>query len=95
MQHNLTAEITDARAKRAVTGDISIRDTLNYRFMCSDRGNSICDGVQVDEAGADLTTPTAPYQRKMTIGGLIAGYGERHFVDIPPRFRRRNATLPC
>lgn len=86
MQHTLTAEITDANGKRAITGSTQIRDWLNYRFMCGDRGNSICDAVQVDEYGAYLTGPTAPYQRKMTAFGVCAGYGERHFVQLPPDF---------
>jgi len=54
--------------------------------MCGDRGNSICDGVQTDEAGAYMTGPTAPYQRKMTTFGVCAGYGERHFNILPPDF---------
>ena len=58
MQHNLTADITDANGKHAITGGINIRDWLNFRFMCSDRGNSIGDGVQVDESGAYLAGPT-------------------------------------
>lgn len=86
MQHNLYAEITDAAGKRAITGGLSIRDWNNYRFMCADRGNSICDAVQVDEYGAYLTGPTAPYQRKMTAFGVLAGYGERHFNILPPYF---------
>lgn len=85
-QRNLVAEITDAQGKRAVTGGLFIQDHLNWRFMCSDRGNSICDGVQTDEAGAYLTGPTAPYQRKMTTFGVCAGYGERHFNILPPDF---------
>jgi hypothetical protein len=85
-QRNLIAEITDANGKRAVTGGLCIRDFLNWRFMCSDRGNSICDAVQVDGAGAYLTGPTAPYQRKMTVFGVVAGYGERHFNILPPEF---------
>ena len=80
------AEITDAQGKRAITGGLCIQDHLNWRFMCSDRGNSICDGVQVDEGGAYLTGPTAPYQRKMTTFGVCAGYGERHFNILPPDF---------
>ena len=86
MQRNLTADITDANGKRAITGGLCIRDMLNWRFMCGDRGNSICDGVQVDEYGAYLTGPTAPYQRKMTAFGVCPGYGERHFVQLPPDF---------
>ncbi len=86
MQHTLHAEITDAAGKRAITGCTQLRDWLNYRFMCGDRGNSICDAVQVDEYGAYLTGPTAPYQRKMTAFGVCAGYGERHFVQLPPDF---------
>ena len=39
MQHNLTADITDANGKRAITGGSNIRDWLNFRFMCGDRGN--------------------------------------------------------
>ncbi|MBI2193187.1 MAG: hypothetical protein HYU36_14500 [Planctomycetes bacterium] len=85
-QRNLVAEITDANGKRAVTGGLFVRDWLNWRFMCSDRGNSICDAIQVDDAGAYLTGPTAPYQRKMTVFGICAGYGERHFVMLPPDF---------
>ena len=85
-QRNLVADITDAAGKRAVTGGLFIRDFLNWRFMCTDRGNSICDAIQVDEAGAYLTGPTAPYQRKMTAFGLCAGYGERHFNMLPPMF---------
>lgn len=85
-QRNLIAEITDANGKRAVTGGLFIRDWLNWRFMCSDRGNSICDAIQVDEAGAYITGPTAPYQRKMTAFGVCAGYGERHFNMLPPDF---------
>jgi hypothetical protein len=85
-QRNLVAEITDARGKRAVTGGLCIQDHLNWRFMCGDRGNSICDGVQTDEAGAYMTGPTAPYQRKMTTFGVCAGYGERHFNILPPDF---------
>lgn len=85
-QRNLFAEITDANGKRAVTGGLFIRDWLNWRFMCSDRGNSICDAVQVDEAGPYLTGPTAPYQRKMTVFGVFPGYGERHFNILPPDF---------
>lgn len=85
-QRNLVAEITDADGKRAITGGLCIQDHLNWRFMCGDRGNSICDGVQVDEAGAYMTGPTAPYQRKMTTFGVCAGYGERHFNILPPDF---------
>jgi len=85
-QRNLVADILDANGKRAVTGGLFIRDFNNWRFMCSDRGNSICDAIQVDEAGAYLTGPTAPYQRKMTVFGVCAGYGERHFVHLPPQF---------
>jgi len=85
-QRNLVAEITDAEGRRAVTGGLFIQDHLNWRFMCSDRGNSICDGVQVDDAGAYMTGPTAPYQRKMTVFGVCPGYGERHFNILPPDF---------
>lgn len=85
-QRQLFAEITDANGKKAITGGVSIRDWLNWRFMCSDRGNSICDAIQVDEYGAYLTGPTAPYQRKMTVFGVCAGYGERHFAILPPDF---------
>jgi hypothetical protein len=85
-QRNLTAEIIDAEGKRAITGGLCIQDHLNWRFMCGDRGNSICDGVQSDEAGAYMTGPTAPYQRKMTTFGVCAGYGERHFNILPPDF---------
>jgi hypothetical protein len=85
-QRNLTAEITDANGKKAMTGGIFVRDMLNFRFMCGDRGNAICDGVQTDEMGSYLTGPTAPYQRKMTIGGTLAGYGTRHFNVLPPEF---------
>jgi len=83
-QRQLTADITDAEGKRAVTGGLSIYDRLNWRFMCADRGNTICDAIQVDARGAYLTGPTAPYQRKMTVFGLCAGYGERHFRMLPP-----------
>ncbi|OPZ84495.1 MAG: hypothetical protein BWY76_01819 [bacterium ADurb.Bin429] len=83
-QRQLFAVITDADGKRAVTGGISVRDFLNWRFMCADRGNSICDAIQVDEAGPYMTGPTAPYQRKMTAFGICAGYGERHFTILPP-----------
>ena len=86
MQHQLTADITDAAGRRAITGATQIRDWLNFRFMCGDRGNSICDGVQTDDMGAYLTGPTAPYQRKMTAFGVCPGYGERHFVQLPPDF---------
>ncbi len=72
---HLTAEIIAAAGKRAITGGLCIQDHLNWRFMCGDRGNSICDGVQTDEAGAYMTGPTAPYQRKMTTFGVCAGYG--------------------
>lgn len=85
-QRNLVAEITDAKGRRAITGGLCIQDHLNWRFMCGDRGNSICDGVQVDEAGPYMTGPTAPYQRKMTVFGVCAGYGERHFNILPPGF---------
>jgi len=85
-QRNLVAEITDANGKRAITGGVFIRSWLNWRFMCGDRGNSICDAIQVDEAGAYMTGPTAPYQRKMTAFGVCAGYGERHFNILPPDF---------
>jgi hypothetical protein len=85
-QRNLVAEITDAAGKRAVTGGIFVRDYLNWRFMCGDRGNAICDAIQVDEAGAYLTGPTAPYQHKMNAFGLCTGYGERHFNILPPDF---------
>lgn len=83
-QRQLFAVITDANGKRAVTGGISVRDFLNWRFMCADRGNSICDAIQVDEVGAYMTGPTAPYQRKMTAFGICAGYSERHFNILPP-----------
>lgn len=85
-QRNLFAVITDAKGRIAATGGHFIRDFANWRFMCSDRGNSICDGVQVDSAGAYLTGPTAPYQRKMTAFGVVAGYGTRHFNVLPPHF---------
>jgi len=85
-QHQLTAQITDAAGKRAVTGGLSIYDRLNWRFMCADRGNTICDAIQKDADGAYLTGPTAPYQRKMTVFGVCAGYGERHFRMLPPAF---------
>ncbi|MHB9022575.1 MAG: PHP domain-containing protein [Armatimonadota bacterium] len=85
-QHQLYAEITDAAGKRAITGGLSIRDWLNFRFMCADRSNSICDAIQVDETGAYLTGPTASYQRKMTPFGICPGYGERHFNILPPDF---------
>ena len=49
-QRNLVAEITDARGGRAITGGLFIRDLLNWRFMCSDRGNSICDAMQADDS---------------------------------------------
>ena len=55
-------------------------------FMCGDRGNSICDGVQFDETGPYMTGPTAPYQRKMTAFPIVAGYGEHHFSILPPEF---------
>jgi hypothetical protein len=55
----LVAEIADARGKRAITGGLCIQDHLNWRFMCGDCGNSICDSVQSDEAGAYMTGPTA------------------------------------
>ncbi len=85
-QRNIFAIITDAKGRTAVSGGHFIRDFANWRFMCSDRGNSICDAVQVDEAGAYLMGPTAPYQRKMTAFGLCAGYGTRHFNILPPDF---------
>ena len=85
-QRNLIAEITDANGKRAVTGGLFIRDFLNFRFMCGDRGNAICDGIQKDDDGAYLTGPTAPYQRKMSTYGSFPGYGERHFNILPPDF---------
>ena len=62
-QRNLIAEITDAAGKKAVTGGLFTRDFLNWRFMCSDRGNSICDAIQTDRVGPYLMGPTAPYQR--------------------------------
>lgn len=85
-QHNIFAEITDSNGKTATTGGFSLRDYANWRFMCGDRGNSICDGVQTDEAGPYLMGPTAPYQRKMTAFGVCAGYGTRHFNVLPPDF---------
>ncbi len=85
-QRNLVAEITDAEGRRAITGGLQVLDHLNWRFMCGDRGNSICDGVQVDETGAYMTGPTAPYQRKMTTFPVCAGYGEHHFSILPPDF---------
>ncbi|MCG2661135.1 MAG: hypothetical protein L6437_12935, partial [Kiritimatiellae bacterium] len=85
-QRCLFAEITDAAGKRAVTGGSQIRDVSNWRFMCSDRGNSICDAIQTDEFGPYLMGPTAPYQRKMTAFGVCAGYGTRHFNILPPDF---------
>ncbi len=85
-QRQLFAEITDASGKQALTGGLSIRDWLNYRNMCSDRGNSICNGVQVDEYGPYLTGPTAPYHRKMTVFNIFPGYGERLFNLVPPNF---------
>ena len=83
-QRNLVAEITDAEGRRAMTGGLCILDHLNWRFMCGDRGNSICDGVQVDATGPYMTGPTAPYQRKMTAFPIVAGYGEHHFNILPP-----------
>ncbi|MBU4365894.1 MAG: hypothetical protein L6437_10230 [Kiritimatiellae bacterium] len=85
-QHNIFAEITDSNGKTAITGGYSLRDYANWRFMCGDRGNSICDGVQTDKAGPYLMGPTAPYQRKMTAFGVCAGYGTRHFNVLPPNF---------
>ena len=85
-QRYLTAEITDASGRKAFTDGIFVRDFLNFRFMCGDRGNSICDGVETGRNGPYLTGPTAPYQRKMTVFGAIAGYGEPPFDIIPPLF---------
>jgi len=85
-QRTLFAEITDAKGRIAVTGGHFSRDMLYFRFMCGDRGNSICDAIQVDAAGPYLMGPTAPYQRKMTPFGAAAGYGMRHFNILPPRF---------
>jgi hypothetical protein len=85
-QRNLVAEITDAEGRRAITGGLCVLDHLNWRFMCGDRGNSICDGVQFDETGPYMTGPTAPYQRKMTAFPVAAGYGEHHFSILPPEF---------
>ncbi|MGD0089946.1 MAG: hypothetical protein ABSE73_08505 [Planctomycetota bacterium] len=94
-QRNLTAEIVDADGKRAVTGSIQIRDWLNFRFMCSDRGNSITDGVFTDEAGPYLSGPTASYQRKMTPWGVMAGYSDRSFNTLPPDFDGGMRPVPC
>jgi hypothetical protein len=85
-QHNLFAQITDAAGKVAITGGYDIRDSLNWRFMCGDRGNSICDAIQTDATGPYLMGPTAPYQRKMAASGLCAGYGTHHFNILPPNF---------
>jgi hypothetical protein len=86
MQHNLTAEITDAAGKRAFTGGLFIRDFLNFRFMCGDRGNAICDGVVTDEVGPYLTGPTAPYQHKEDFNSDLAAFGSRPFTILPPEF---------
>ncbi|HEY3416682.1 MAG TPA: hypothetical protein VGM23_07340 [Armatimonadota bacterium] len=94
MQHNLTADITDANGKRAITGGIYVIDFLNYRHMCSDRGNAICNGTQVDEFGAYWTSPTAPYQRKMAAFGVAPGFGERSFVQLPPDFDGGMPSFP-
>ncbi len=83
-QRNLLAVITDVNGKQAITGGHFIRDLLNFRFMCGDRGNSICDAVVTDEAGSYLTGPSAPYQRKMDTGGIYPGYGLRAFRISPP-----------
>lgn len=83
-QRNLFAEITDANGKQAVTGGLFIRDLLNWRFMCPDRQNSICDAVRKDELGPYLMNPSAPYQRKMSQFLISPGYGSRPFEVIPP-----------
>lgn len=83
-QRNLTAEITDSNGDVAISGGIASRDMLNWRFMCADRGNSICDAIVRDENGAYLMGPSAPYQRKMTEFSIFPGYGTRHFNIIPP-----------
>ena len=41
-------------------------------------------GVQIDANGPYMTGPTAPYQRKMTVFPISAGFGERHFSFLPP-----------
>jgi len=85
-QRNLIAEITDGKGRKAITGGIFVRDLLNFRFMCGDRGNSICDAVETDKNGPYLMGPSAPYQRKMTAFGVFPGYGTRHFNILPPYF---------
>lgn len=85
-QRNLLAEITDSEGRKAITGGIFVRDLLNFRFMCGDRGNSICDALQTDKYGPYLMGPSAPYQRKMTAFGIFPGYGTRHFNILPPYF---------
>ena len=83
-QRNLFAVITDANGKKAVTGGQFIRDSLNWRFMCSDRGNSIVDGIMTDNVGPYLMGPSAPYQRKMELFGIFPGCGMRAFMSSPP-----------
>jgi hypothetical protein len=83
-QRNLFAVITDANDKHAVTRGHFIRDLLNFRFMCGDRANAICDSTLVDEAGPYITGPTAPYQRKQDLFPIFGGYAMRAFMISPP-----------
>lgn len=84
-QRAIFAVVTDADGKQAITGGHFVRDFLNFRFMCSDRGNSICDLVTRDASGPYLTGPSAPYQRTMQIFGINPGYAMRAFEISPPQ----------
>lgn len=94
-QRNLLAIITDANGKQAITGGHFIRDLLNWRFMCADRGNSICDSILTDEIGPYLVGPSAPYQRKAELFGVFPGYGMRPFMTSPPELTAACVRLAC
>ena len=53
-QRALCLAVTDRTNQTAISGSIRITDPIFWRFMCGDRGNSICDSWQFDDQGRPL-----------------------------------------
>lgn len=78
-QRALCVVVTDQANRQAVTGSIRITDGFFWRFMCSDRGNSIVDSMQFDDQGKlAIWGPSAYYQRKGTTFGFSVGQSGDH-----------------
>ena len=77
--------MTDQANRTAISGSIRITDPIFWRFMCGDRGNSICDSWQFDDQGKPLLWGApAPYQRKGTTFNVYVGNsGDNQALWIP------------